>query len=186
MHIETEEREHRGIQIRIKIHHDEDMGPPWVEHGGHGLVSDWVTRNKKPGELLLCEDRNFRRYYDFKEATEIAKRDGWGISPEAIAEMSLSIGRNPTKSEIVRESVLKDFNYLRGWANDEWHWVGFTTEFILPDGSVEQGESVWGFDDRDYMISEAFSLAKSDAETIADELNLLTATKEGLEPCPQI
>ena len=70
--------------FRVTIHHDQDHGAPWDEHDGHGPVSDWTTRDKAPGELILSEDRRSKRYYDFAEACRVARRDDWGFMPHKL------------------------------------------------------------------------------------------------------
>lgn len=74
--------EAEGRTFLVRVHRDDDMGPPWEEHDGHGPVTGWERRKDKlPGELVLCEDRGSRRFYDFQEACRIARRDGWGWLP---------------------------------------------------------------------------------------------------------
>lgn len=54
------EFEHAGRRYRAEVHHDSDMGAPWEEHYGHGPVSDWTIRDKRPGELVLSVDSRGR------------------------------------------------------------------------------------------------------------------------------
>jgi hypothetical protein len=37
-----------GLTFRVTVERDEDMGEPWKEHDGHGVVSNWTTRSKSP------------------------------------------------------------------------------------------------------------------------------------------
>jgi hypothetical protein len=67
-----------GFTLIARIEPDYNHDAPWEECDGHGPVSDWTTRDKEPGELVLSEDRYSRRYYDFAEACRIARCDGWG------------------------------------------------------------------------------------------------------------
>lgn len=62
----------------VTLEHDHDHGAPWDEEDGHGPVSDWTSRSKRPGELVLNEDHGSTRYYDYQEACRIARRDEWG------------------------------------------------------------------------------------------------------------
>lgn len=78
--------------IRATIEHDSDTGAPWSEHDGHGPVSEWTTRAKRPGELVLCTSRGRKRYYDFAEACRIARRDGWGWMPGKVVTVQNSGG----------------------------------------------------------------------------------------------
>lgn len=70
--------------VTARIVRDEHMGAPWEEHDGHGPVSEWTDRAKRPGERVLNEDRGSKRYYDFQEAVKIARRDGWGWIPHKL------------------------------------------------------------------------------------------------------
>lgn len=79
--LDTFEFTHNGTAYLAEVYPDEHMGAPWDEHDGHGPVSDWTTRSKAPGELVLNEDRGSYRYYDFQEACRIARRDGWDAKP---------------------------------------------------------------------------------------------------------
>ena len=70
------------LTVTARIERDDDMGPPWKVHDGHGPVSEWRPRDsKRPGERVLNEDRGSCRFYDWQEAVKIAKRDGWGFLP---------------------------------------------------------------------------------------------------------
>lgn len=110
----------------VAIVPDEGMGAPWKEHDGHGPVSDWTTRSKRPGELVLNEDRGSFRYYDFAEACRIALRDGWDAEPYSTSE---------SPHERAAKAARADYERLREWCNDEWQWVGVVL-FELPDDEM--------------------------------------------------
>lgn len=103
-----------GLTYRINIDHDEFASAPWVDSYGHGPVSEWTGRDKRPGELVLCKDRYLRRYYDYAEACRIALRDRWGAPgcPE-----------NATARQRAAHAARADYEYLRGWCNNEWYYV---------------------------------------------------------------
>ena len=65
----------------VAIVDDDQNNPPWENEDGHGPVSDWTRRDKRPGEIELNSDHGSKRYYDFQEACKIARRDGWGFMP---------------------------------------------------------------------------------------------------------
>jgi hypothetical protein len=180
MKIDDEKFEHKGYKVVIDIHHDEHQGPPWKEHDGHGEVSEWTSRDKRAGELVLVTDRNSKRYYDYAGAIRIANRDGWGLNDEHRYKLWQKLGRTPTKREICAASVMFDYEYLRGWCNDEWSWLGYTTTITTPQGKEIDGDSCWGFDDRKYMLEEAKSNAIHDVE----ELEKTRIETEMAECCP--
>lgn len=152
---------HNGHEFKVTIEHDCDMGPPWKEYDGHGVVSEWTTRDKAAGEKVLCSDRTSRRYYDVSRTMQIARRDGWGVSPAKEAELAQLLGRAPTRGEIVAAAVDSDFEYLRAWCNDEWQFVtvGVT---LLDDGeTVGETEYLGGVENSDssYLLEVAHELA---------------------------
>lgn len=116
---------HKGHVITVEWDRDQDMGVPWKEHDGHGIVSDWTRRDKYPGERLLHqEDRDYgsKRYYDVEATMKLAKKDGWGLTAEDETKLAEKLGHKPTKKEIVAEAVDRDFEFLRAWCSDEWEW----------------------------------------------------------------
>lgn len=155
----TETVEHNGHTITLEWHYDPDCEAPWEHEDGHGPVSDWTTRDKAPGELVLHSDRQSYRYYDYAEAMKIARKDGWGLCPEKTAILEKKLGRKPTKGEIRHASVMHDYDYLRRWCNDDWHWCGFVCEIE----GTQYNESLWGIDSdsQDEFETEAIDDAKA-------------------------
>lgn len=149
-----------GYEVQITVRQDPHMGEPWKEHDGHGVVSEWVKRDKRPGELVLNKDRGMCRFYDYAATLPIARRDGWGLDEPQLTALANRIGRKPSKREAAAESVRLDFEHLRAWCNDEWQWQGFTTKIITPDGEELDGDSVWGYDGEEYMLTEAVDMAR--------------------------
>jgi hypothetical protein len=180
---------HEGRDFVATLHHDSYHGAPWDECDGHGPVTGWTRRDKRPGEMVLSEDRGSRRYYDFAEATEIAKRDGWGLCDVKRAALAARLGREPTRNEVVRAAVLADFEHLRGWCNDDWHWCGVVVR--LADGDPNATESLWGIESNagDYLQEAACELAdallaedkRTDA-AIAAAFATVAAAAAGIEP----
>lgn len=117
--------ERGGRTFTVEFWHDECMGPPWKEIDGHGPVREERAsrgNGKRSGERVLHKDGDYLWLYDWQEATRIAKRDGWGISREDRIAFAWKHWRCPTNKEVVRMAVQRDFDYLRRWCNDEWHW----------------------------------------------------------------
>lgn len=102
-----------GFTITARLEHDPDAGTPWENCDGHGPVTEWTHRAKRPGERILATDRAARRYYDIAEAVKIAGRDGWDAPP---------YGESDKGKRVVR-AVEADFQRLRAWCNDEWYYV---------------------------------------------------------------
>ena len=92
----------RGAYVLYaKYDHDSDMREPWKEHDGHGIVSEWTTRDKSPGEVVLCSDRSSYRYYDMEATVALAKRDGWGCRRE--------LPEGATRAQIAAQAAREDY-----------------------------------------------------------------------------
>ena len=101
-----------GFDIRARIEIDTDVQSPWEDEDGHGPVSEWVARKKRPYERLLIKDGNSARYYDYADAIRIAKKENWDAPPYG----------EGTKAEQARRAVDRDFEVTKAWFNNEWHW----------------------------------------------------------------
>lgn len=146
---DTFERE--GHTFRVNHPYDDSGDTPWERADGHGPVSEWTSRDKRPGERLLCSDRGSRRYYDWQEACKLARRDGWDAEP---------IGA-PNRIE---RAVQADFDFLHAWCNDEWQYVGVVVEMLGADGAVVAEQSLWGIE------SNAYDYLRDTAHELADEI----------------
>jgi hypothetical protein len=133
-----------GATATVDVVADESMHEPWEEHDGHGVVSEWTSRDKAPGEMVLAVDRHRRRYYDFAATVKIARRDQWGAE-------------GATTGERAHLAVLADYRRLKDWCEDRWQWVGVTVE-VHRDGNVT-ADSLWGIEsDGDYWRDVAAEL----------------------------
>lgn len=139
---------HAGHAVKIEWHYDDSSREPWKECDGHGPVSDWTQRDKKPGERELCRDRKSKRFYDYGEAIKIAKRDGWDAEPY----------KTGSKGEQAVRAVEANFKYLKRWCDGDWHWCGY---IVTIDG-MDYDESLWGIesDSQAEMEKEAIQTAK--------------------------
>ena len=129
---DTEARVAHGHDWSVEWVYDTDHGAPWDEEDGHGPVTDWTSRDKHPGELILNTDRGSRRYYDFASAVKQARAEGWNTKPY----------NWPTKGAQAAAAALADFERMRGWANDDWHYCGIVVKL---DGTDFEA-SLWGIE----------------------------------------
>lgn len=143
-----------GFTVRARIVHDPDHGAPWDEEDGHGPVSDWTRRDKRPGERILSSGMRSgeHRFYDFAEAVKIAKRDRWGSLPGDLKTACVDGVWRATAGDLSAEAddvnvairslfdqykaklggpgayavaaVEADFARLKAWCDDEWFYVG--------------------------------------------------------------
>lgn len=139
--------EHRGAIFKVTFPYDEAMQAPWIEHDGHGIVSEWTTREKAPGERVLVRDRHSYRYYDVQASLKKARKEGWDAPP---------YGEGTKRQQAVR-AVERDYEYLRGWCNDEWHYCGVVVKRLDRPGD----DALWGIEDNadEYLVEVAYELA---------------------------
>jgi hypothetical protein len=147
--------ESSGIQFDVKIVRDEYAHPFENDIDDiQGLVSDWTSRDKKPGEMLLCESRRENRFFDYAKAVALAKSENWGRPLEG-----------ETRNQRAARVALALFERLRGWYLDEWHYVGIVVECATDHA---YSDSLWGLesDCTDYI-------KEGEADLIAGLLKLM-------------
>jgi hypothetical protein len=158
-----------GFTIEARTEYDDDATPPWEREDGHGAVSEWTTRDKRPGERVIASDRSHRRlYYDFAGAVETAKRDGWDSPPYDAG----------TRGERSVRAVEADFRYLQSWCNDDWHYVGVILS-VSRNGVMldKHAASLWGVEDSEpsYLQEVARELVDEAAQAGRDAMVKLVA-----------
>lgn len=106
--------DYNGKTYRIELYYSEDQAPPWEIEDGHGPVSGWERRNKAPGERVLNEYRDLKRFYDIRGAMQKALAEGWDAPPYG----------QGTKRQQAARAVDADFKRLRAWCAGSWSYVG--------------------------------------------------------------
>lgn len=150
---------HKDHEFSLELRVDCDAGKPWEREDGHGVISEWTRRAKHPGELILCQDRDSYRYYDFAQTCKIA-RTVWG---------------SKTRREAA-EQARADYERMRSWCNDVWNYVGVCVHLLDNDGdSTGHSASLWGVesDCLDYINGQV-------APDLADECLSYLLTVETL------
>jgi hypothetical protein len=153
-----------GLTFSVTTRHDDHNGAPWKEHDARGIVSDWTTRAKRPGERVLASDRGSRLYYDVEATTAIAIRDSWGPKQDGL-----------TALQNAAAAVESDYEYCRGWANDDWSWCGVIVTLQDVDGDdTRESESLWGIESNSgaHLNEVALELAGEIAARIGDATSL--------------
>lgn len=179
---------YKGLTFRCELIDDDAASPPWEREDGHGPVSEWRAHGddsrgarKRPGERELCDDgRSFgkTRFYDMREAMQIAKRDGWGVDDATRAKLAAAKHCEPealSKNEIVAAAVEQDFQRLRAWCHDSWRYVGVIVTLLDTEGEpTDERESLWGIesDCEDYLAETARELADEIARRMRNRKTL--------------
>jgi hypothetical protein len=158
---------HKGYTFRYQCEVDEDMREPWKEHDGHGIISEWTTRGKAPGERIVATDHRSYRYYDIAGTLEVAKRDGWGVRrPESTGNTPADYAplKGESKRAYTARAVEADFERMRDWCDDKWHWCYISVTLLDAEGEeTTEREGLGGIDGDDqdeYLATEARELAE--------------------------
>lgn len=152
-----------GLTLIVKTEHDPDASAPWEECDGHGPVTEWTRREKKPGEFLLCSDRSAKRFYDFAQAVETAKSEGWSCS---------EVLPTDTKGQKAHKAVMADYEYLRAWCENRWEYLIVTVSIIDQEGEEIASDSLgWVESYRDHWLEIAQSMADDLIARYTDEQN---------------
>ena len=125
--------EHSNCTIQVHWSDDTDMGPPWKEHDGHGVVevvhqrdSDYTPESEQNSPFQRLSPWGFNAndwYYNFPASLDLARKEYWGLAPDALDKLQFERGRSLTDDEITEAAVQADFEHLRAWCHDEWRWM---------------------------------------------------------------
>lgn len=154
---------HRGVDFCARLEHDSSAEAPWDGECGHGPVTNWERRAKRPGEWVLSTSRECKRFYDAQAAVRQAKEEGWGLDEKSLKQLASRLKREPTARQIRAEAVRLDFERLRAWCNDAWHYVGVCVSRVVDGEPEDDGytHALWGVesDSKDYIREVAADLA---------------------------
>lgn len=180
----------KGNRIyRVNFELDDTDESPWERGDGYGIVrksNDGPQGFKTPGERPMnrAGNREYQYWYDWAKTMRLAKSDGWGLTDEKKAELAKRIGREPTKGEIIAEAVRLDFEFLSGWVNDQWHYIGVIVTDITDDedAETEYTYALWGIEDccEDYMEEVAHELVDQAYSLYVSENRFRDPWKNGL------
>ena len=138
-----------GKTYNVRWYYDYDYGSPLENGDGYGVTErlDWNPTNEEQLEQHIIDNepeleeetrlrlmrvlsrasswRESGLYYDVLSSLHMAKTE-WGVAPERCMEV-----------------VEKDYAYLKGWYDDDWHWLTCSVAPIDEDGEIME-------EDREY------------------------------------
>lgn len=121
-----------GLKYRAEFYADYDMRAPHEDHDCHGVIEhlgrsvEGILEDDELSDDLRMRLPLFRElyyehgsytYYDVIASATRAATD-WGCKPEDVADV-----------------VDNDFEYLRGWYQNDWHWMYITLTKLDDDGN---------------------------------------------------
>jgi hypothetical protein len=132
--------EAHGHPFKLEVFHDAHAPAPWEMSDGHGPVRQIGPNDPmRPGERWLTDPHYGQGWvYDWEGAIKIALRDKWG-HPQMTSPPNLSA------NQIAAAAVQADFEYLRAWLRDGWHYVGVCVTHEASGAHT----SVWGIESKE-------------------------------------
>jgi hypothetical protein len=156
-----------GKQYNVRWFYDNDFGSPLDNGDGYGVTErmEWNPTDEEQLEQHLLDyepeleeetrlrlmrvlSRGYTRYdkglfYDVLSSLHMAKTE-WGIT-------------DPVKA---MEVVEKDFKHLKGWYNDDWHWLTVGVAPLDEDGKPME-------DNREYCSGYESTILNDDEDNRA-------------------
>jgi hypothetical protein len=164
-----------GKKYHVELYYDHDMGAPQEEGDGYGVIErmNWNPTDEEQLEQHLLdyepeieEETRLRMmrklrsalYYDVLSSLHKAREDGWGAGEEWKAA-----NPNATKEEELMYVVDKDFDHLKGWYDDDWHWVTVSVAPLNEDDEPDE-------DHREYCGGYESTIVDHDQRKWFDEV----------------
>lgn len=158
---------HRDLTFTVAKHYDTDHEAPWSACDGYGVVLERTRHSADaPDE---ARELNSDYLYDWHASLDRAREEQWGLGEERLAALTAKLTRPPTQEEITAEAVRLDYEYLRAWCRDEWHYCGIVVK--LQGSPIER--SLWGIESNDeaYHNEVARKLADEIISDAPSEIN---------------
>lgn len=121
-----------GLKYRAKFYADSDRESPDKEHDCHGVTHE--TRRSVEAILEadgLSDDARMR----LPLFRELYSERGSYTYYDVIGSINRAVSEWGCKPEDAQAAVDQDFEYLRGWYQNEWHWMYVTLTKLDEDGN---------------------------------------------------
>ena len=149
--------ERGGLKFRVSFPYDDCADLPWEQGDCNGVVTEWTNRAKKPCERILNSDRTLHRYYDVQASMKKAV-DVWGCE----------------KGEDAAKAVDADFEYLRQFCNNQWHYIVVCVDRLSEDGQVLSSDALGSVEDSNDAYVESITDEMIDSMLANYQTELLT------------
>ena len=193
------------LKCKVQIIADDDFGPPEQEHDGHGVIRDldhdptdvealierqgWDDDEQCSAQameevarakmflLVRTRDSRYGRYnkwYDVWETLKIAVSQ-WGLSAD--------------DKDALMKAVISDYEYVKGWYNNDWCWAYLQVTPLDSDGEEVTGHTAslggleWGLEgSEEYLAQEVNGLVREVIHGYNSELTNTDPTQLELIP----
>jgi hypothetical protein len=155
---QEEEVFYKGHRIKVEWHCEETSITPWDYCDGYGIVSDWERRDKRPDEVIIASDRNYKRFFDIAAYVKELRNAG----------MSGGDADNNARATCAR---------MKAWCNDEWCylWVSVKVPTADYDETCGMIESDYASDCLEEMLIEAKRAIDKHQANLVTYIRLLMA-----------
>lgn len=170
-----------GKKYNVRWFYDNDMSSPLEWSDCHGVTErlDWnPTDDEQLEQHLLdneCELEEETRLRMMKQLSRPSNRYDSGLYYDYMASLERARtewGINEITAAVA--AVEKDFAYLKGWYNDDWHWLTVGVAPLDADGEIDEDhrEYCGGYESTilDTYGVEAENNAKYREEIINDKI----------------
>lgn len=131
-----------GKTYNVRWYHDHDYGSPLDNGDGYGVTEylDWNPTNEEQLEQHLLDEEP-----ELEEETRLRlmrvlqrghHRYDKGLYYDVLSSLHKAKTEWGCKEEDCMEVVEKDFAYLKGWYDDDWHWLTCSVAPIDEDGDI--------------------------------------------------
>lgn len=133
-----------GLKYRARFYADYDMRSPHEEHDGHGVIEhlsrsvEGILEDDELSDDLRMRLPLFRELYYVR---------GCYTYYDVIASINKLVTVWGCSPEDAPAQVERDFEYLRGWYRNEWHWMWISLTKLDEDGEeTDDCTSCGGFE----------------------------------------
>ena len=145
-HEETYEHKN-GLKYNVRWFYDHDMGSPLDNSDMHGVTErmDWNPTNAEQLEQHIvdyeCEVEEIARLTLMRQLTRPSNRYDSGLYYDVLTSLNNAKTEWGCKThEECVAAVERDFAYLKGWYDDDWHWLTIGVAPLDDDGQAIEDE----------------------------------------------
>lgn len=147
LHSETYTHPHTKKSYAIEVHYDDSTDSPidGFDAGHMHGVLEWLDfdpqdEDEWPERITDYAEDDYKMRLPLFRRLEQRNHGYYGKSLlyyDFVASLNRAVEVWGTKPEDAELAVEQDFAYLRGWYNDEWHWVTVRATPLDEDGALD-------------------------------------------------
>jgi hypothetical protein len=132
-----------GMTYHVAYWEDHHMASPDKEHDCHGVTYEMQNSVE---DILEADDLSDDLRLRLPLFRELHYEHGTYLYYDVIASINKAVTVWGCSPEDAPAQVEQDYEYLRGWYQDDWSWIGITVTKIVDDVVTDDYVSVGGFE----------------------------------------